>query len=155
TVAKDVVFLRDHVAKVDPDAELYPVLRRTSPIALRHPTLRLDRASHGINHTGELGQKAVAGVLHDPAAVFVNLRFDQLSEMRPQPRVRPLLIRPHQARIARHIGCKDGGKTAYGGHARRPKVKSVENTPKPAVTLALVAGGLLTDQATTPAARTT
>jgi len=41
---------------------------------------------------------------YDPASVLLDLRLDQLLEMRFEPLVRPLLIRTHQPRIARHVG---------------------------------------------------
>jgi hypothetical protein len=55
-------------------------------------------------HTAKFGQQPVAGVLYGTAPVFPNLRLDQLPEMRFQPFVRPLLIRPHKPRIPCHIG---------------------------------------------------
>jgi hypothetical protein len=103
-IAEYVVLLSDHISQIDPDAELDPLLRRGARIALKHPALDLHSAAHGVNHAGELGKKAVAGVLHNPTAVLLNLRIDQLLEVRLEPLVRPVLIRAHQARVPRHIG---------------------------------------------------
>jgi hypothetical protein len=36
--------------------------------------------------------------------------------MRLEPFVRPLLIRPHQARVSRDIGGEDRGEAADGSH---------------------------------------
>ena len=44
--------------------------------------------------------------------MFVDLLLNQLSEMGLEPFVRAFLVRPHQARVARHIGGEDGGKMA-------------------------------------------
>jgi len=61
-------------------------------------------------------KKPFAGVLDGPASVLGDLRLDQLPEMGLQALVRPLLIRPHQARVARQIGGEDCGEAADRGH---------------------------------------
>jgi hypothetical protein len=43
--------------------------------------MHLHRAPHGIHHARELGQEAVAGVLYDAAAVFGDLRLDQVRQV--------------------------------------------------------------------------
>jgi hypothetical protein len=48
--------------------------------------------------------------------MLLDLRIDQLPKMRLEAFVSPFLVHPHQARIARHIGSKDRGKTAGRGH---------------------------------------
>ena len=48
--------------------------------------------------------------------VLRDLRIDQLAEVGFQTFVRPLLIRPHQAGIARHVGGEDRGEAADRGH---------------------------------------
>jgi hypothetical protein len=45
--------------------------------------------------------------------MLLDLRIDQLAEMRPETLVRPLFVRPHQPRIARHIGGEDCGETGF------------------------------------------
>jgi hypothetical protein len=44
-----------------------------------------------------------------------NFRIDQIAEMRFEAFVRAFLIRPHQPRVAGHIGGKNRGKTAFDG----------------------------------------
>ena len=45
--------------------------------------------------------------------------------------MRPLLIRPHQARIARHVGGEDRGEAADGGHVSAgEKLGLTNSTPK-------------------------
>jgi hypothetical protein len=56
-----------------------------------------------------LRQQTVAGVRNHSAPVSVDLRMDQLGEMRLQPLVSAFLVRPHQGRVAGHIGDKDRG----------------------------------------------
>jgi hypothetical protein len=72
-IPEDVVLLNDHVTEVDADAEVNSPLWQGSLIALGHPALDLNGAPDGIDHAGELGKQAVAGVLNDPprcSAVF-------------------------------------------------------------------------------------
>ena len=45
--------------------------------------------------------------------MLLNFRIDQIAEMRFQPFVRPFLVLAHQPRVARHIGGKDRGETAF------------------------------------------
>jgi hypothetical protein len=108
-IAEDVVLLSDHVAEIDPDPELDPLFRRGPRVPLGHAALDLKRATNGVDHARELGKEAVAGVLHNPAAVFGDLGVDQFPEMGLEPFVRPLLIHPHQPGIRRHVGGEDCG----------------------------------------------
>jgi len=57
------VFLDDHVAEIDADAELDPPFHRDIGIALGHLPLHLDRAAHRIYDTRKLRQQAVARIL--------------------------------------------------------------------------------------------
>jgi hypothetical protein len=50
------------------------------------------------------------------APVLRDLRLDQVPEVSLQPFMRPLLIRPHQARVPGHVGGEDRGEAASGGH---------------------------------------
>ena len=56
------------------------------------------------------------GILHYSAPVLGDLRLDQLPEVGPEPFVRSLLIRAHQARVPRHVGGEDRGQAADRGH---------------------------------------
>jgi hypothetical protein len=103
-VAEDVMFLHDHVAKVDADPELDPLGGRDASIPFGHPPLHLDRTADGIHNARKLRQEAIAGVLYNPAPVLRDFRIDELCEMGFEPLVRPFLIHAHQARVARHIG---------------------------------------------------
>ena len=95
------------------------LMRRSSGsigLAVDHPALHLGGAAHRVDDAGEFRQHAVAGVLDDAAPVLLDLRIDQLPEMRLEALVRAFLVRAHQARIARHIGGEDRGETAGRGH---------------------------------------
>src|SRR5271156_1198926 len=54
-----------------------------------------------------------------------------------EPLVRPLLIRPHQARVPRHVGSENCGEAADRGHlSRGGRFGLTKSIPKPALTLA-------------------
>jgi hypothetical protein len=89
------VLLSDYVAEIDADAELDLLIGRQSRISLNHAPLDLDPAAHGGHNARELGKEAVAGVLHYPTAALLDLRINQLLEVRLQPLMRPLLILSH------------------------------------------------------------
>src|SRR5262249_34868593 len=104
------------------------VLWRRTLVAVGHRPLHFDGATHRVNHVRELRQEAVAGVLYDPAPVLPNLRIDQLPAMGLEPFVGPLLIRPDQPRVPRHVGGEDRGGTTNGrGHGwARPPWSKIE-----------------------------
>src|SRR4029077_20321104 len=76
TVSEDVVFLNDHVAEIDaypkPDALLFGNLW----LAIDHPALHLDRASHRFYNTWKLDQHPVAGILNCVTPVLLDLRIN-------------------------------------------------------------------------------
>src|SRR4029077_18309149 len=61
------------------------------------------------------GQETIARVLYGAPAVLLDLRFDQLTEMRLEAFVRALLVYPHQPRITGDISGQDRGKTTSDG----------------------------------------
>jgi len=62
--------------------------------------------------------------------VLLNLRMDQLPEMRFEPLVRPLLICAHKARVPGHIGGEDRGETADRRHFWSSGRLSQPNLPR-------------------------
>jgi hypothetical protein len=115
-VAEDVLALDNHIAEVDPNTELDPLVGRGGRVALDHPALDLTRTPHRINDARELDQEPVARRLHDPPAMFGDLGVHERAAVRLEAFVRALLIRTHQARVPRHIGGEDRGKAADRGH---------------------------------------
>src|SRR6516165_7105312 len=83
-----------------------------------HPALNLYSTPHSIDDTWKFREHAVAGIFDDPTSVLIDLRINQLAKVGLEAFVRPLLIRPHQPRIASHISGKDGSETAGRGHGR-------------------------------------
>ena len=80
---------------IDADAELDPTIRRRLGVAFSHGVLDFDRASHRVHDALKLDENAVASVLDRAARVFADFGIDHLSEVRFEPLVRSLLIRPH------------------------------------------------------------
>jgi hypothetical protein len=79
-------------------------------VALPDIPLHLHGAPNGIDHAGKLSQESVAGILDDPASILGYLRFDQCPKVSPEPFVRALFVRSHQAEVAGHVGGEDRGR---------------------------------------------
>jgi hypothetical protein len=78
--------------------------------------LHLDRAAHRVNDPRKLDQQPVAGGFDNSTAMLLDLWVAELAAHRLQRGERPLLVLPHQPRIARDIGGQDRGKTAGLAH---------------------------------------
>src|SRR5262249_29564115 len=120
TVAEDVVLLSDHVAEIDADPKPDAPVVRHFWFAVDHPALNLHSAANGVYNTRKLRQEAIAGVLHNPATVLLDLRIDKFPEVCLEAFVRTFLIRTHQPRIAGHIGRQDRGEAAALAHRTSP-----------------------------------
>jgi len=110
------VLFDNYVTQVDADAKSDLPVVGELPLAASHPPLHLCGTTHRIDDACELGKQAVARVLDRPAPVLLDLRLDQLPEMRPEALVRAFLVHAHQARVARDIGGENCGQTAGRGH---------------------------------------
>jgi hypothetical protein len=123
-VAEDVVLFRDHVTKVDANAEPDPAFFSDLGLAVDHPPLNLDGAADGVHYAPKLRQEAVASVLDDPPTVLGDIGIDQLAEMHLEPLVRPFFVSTHQPRIPRLVGGEDRGEAADGSHhSRQPALR--------------------------------
>src|SRR5690242_15058211 len=114
-IAEDVMLLDDHIPKVDSDMKSDAILLGHRRLAAKHAALDLDRATHRIEDALELRQQPVARVLYGATPALLDRRFNEFPKMRFEPLVCPLLVLPHQARIARHVGGQDRGKAADRG----------------------------------------
>src|SRR6516225_11070737 len=74
TVAEYVLGFDDYIAKVDPNSKANALVFRRIGIAVDHRALDFGRAANRIHYTRKFHQQAVARVLDDPAAVFLDLR---------------------------------------------------------------------------------
>jgi hypothetical protein len=84
----------DDVADVDPHTELDPTIGRHIGVSLFHLAPHFDGATHRIDHAGELEEQAVSRGLHDPAAMFLDLRIGQLASECLQSGESPLFAIP-------------------------------------------------------------
>ena len=108
TITPHIVVVDDDVAEIDADAEHDPLLRRDTGVAHRHPALDFDRAAHGIDHAGELGEDAVAGDPHHPPVMILDRGLDEVAPMRLPLRECAFLVLPDQAAVAGYVGEKNG-----------------------------------------------
>src|SRR5205823_13248945 len=115
-IAVNVFGLGDDVSEVDSNAKADALIVGDALITAAHAALDLDRAKHRFDDARELGQHSVACVLDDSAVMFSDFRKSQLASMYLEALVRSLLVGPHQARIADHIGGQDRGETAGRGY---------------------------------------
>jgi len=71
-VAKQVAAADHHVAHMDADTEVDPLVGGDAGVRLAERRLRLDRALHGVDGTCELRENAVAGRVRDAASMLGN-----------------------------------------------------------------------------------
>src|ERR1700719_783939 len=83
-VAVDVVRRDDDVAEIDADAELDAAVLRRQGVASANDPLHIQRAAYRIDHTAELDESPVAGMLDDAAAVLADLWRDDVAAIGPQ-----------------------------------------------------------------------
>jgi hypothetical protein len=78
-VAHEVaVGLLNDIAQMDADTKLDAAFWRQAGVALNESILYLDSATHGVHHTAEFDDRAVAGALDDPAMMHGD-RIDQIA----------------------------------------------------------------------------
>src|SRR3954451_11730155 len=114
-VSIDVIRLHDHVAGVYPDPECQAIGGRNADVALGGPVLNLHRTAACLDHTRELREEAVAGVLDQNTATGRDGGFDQLATERGPTRVRALLVAAHEPAVARDIREDDRGQLPLYG----------------------------------------
>jgi hypothetical protein len=81
-----------------------------------HALLHLDGAPDRIDGTRKLQEQPVAHRLDRATAVFGDLGIDQIAQMGFQTRQRAVLVEPHQARVADHVGRDNGGQSSLSRH---------------------------------------
>jgi len=91
----DIVAFDYHVAQIDADPEIDPLIARLGGVAFRHAFLDLYGALDGINNARELHQQSVAGGLGDTVSSARDSRLDQFVEMGVESRARPSLLVAH------------------------------------------------------------
>src|SRR5262249_53725032 len=81
-IAIGVVTSNDIIAEINTDVKLQAFGRRDIDVAFKHPLLNVDCATHRIDHASKFDQHAVTGRLDNTAAVFGDLRVDELLAVR-------------------------------------------------------------------------
>jgi hypothetical protein len=61
------------------NAKLNALFRRQAGVALDHPGLNFERATHGVDHAAKLDNRAVAGALDDAPAMHSEDRIDHVA----------------------------------------------------------------------------
>ena len=111
-VTEDLVLVGDDVTHMDAEPELHGAIGGQMMITLRHQRLHRDRGLGGADDARELQQEAVAGVLHDAAAMIEDDGVDRAA-MGLEGGMGAGLVAAHHARIAGDIGADDGGQTSF------------------------------------------
>jgi hypothetical protein len=117
-VAKNVVVFDYDIADVNSDAKFKPFTQRHGNITLGYAALNVHCAVDGVNDTGKLDQKSVAGRLNYPSAKLSNLEIKKFTAVGLERRERALLIGTHQATVARNIGRQDGRQPSFDTRLR-------------------------------------
>jgi hypothetical protein len=92
-------------------------------VPLRHRLLHCDGAAHCIDDARKFHQHPVAGGLDDAAVVLGDLRIDELMAQRFEAFEGAFLVRPHQPRVAGHLGGQNRGEAAGLAHVASPAAR--------------------------------
>ena len=103
-VAVDVLSIHHDVAEIDADPEYHAIVLGDHRFGGQHAPLNGDRAVDGIDHAGELHQRAIPHQLDDAAIVRGDAGVDQVAPQRFEAAQRVRLVDLHQAAEADHIG---------------------------------------------------
>ncbi|HUC11703.1 MAG TPA: hypothetical protein VL985_14945 [Stellaceae bacterium] len=111
TVPVDDVAVRDHIAKIDPDAQTDLSIGCYRRGMCAYSLLDFDRASHGSNDAAKLDKQPVAHRSHNATLMTLDPRVDQFAANPAERRQRAFLVDAHQARIADDIGAHHDSKS--------------------------------------------
>jgi len=117
-IAIDLLPIDHHIAEVDADAKFHAAIDREVSVPGFELLLDLDRAAHGVDHTGKLGQDAIARRAHDTTMALMNKGIGDLA-VGLQGAQGGFFIRAHETAEALHIGAEDGGELALDARGRR------------------------------------
>ncbi len=112
TIPEYLVFIGDHIAHMDAEAELHDAIGRKVMIAFHHQRLHRDRSLDRPDHARELEQESIAGVFHQTATMVKDDRIDR-GPMGLERGMRTRLVRTHHARVAGDISTDDGGEASF------------------------------------------
>ena len=106
-VAEHLVLVGHHVAHVDAHPELHEAIGGKVLVSFGHHHLHRDRCLDGADDAGKFQQEAVAGVLHQAAAVIEDDRIDR-GPVRLERGMRARLVGSHHAGVAGDVSADDG-----------------------------------------------
>ena len=143
------VGLFDHIAQIDPDAELHAPVRFEFDVVPFHGLLDLDRGLDRLDRTRELGQQRIAGCVDHAAAVAHHQAGDDVA-IGLEGLDGGSLVGRHETGIADHVRAQDrgelasaawvghrplhegtGGKLTLPGNREQPRLSSSLNSGKP------------------------
>ncbi len=119
------VRLLDHIADMNPDAELDAPLGRHAGIAFDHRVLQFDGAADRIDDTAEFDDAAVAGALDDTAMMYGDRGVDQVAAKRSEPSEDAIFVRPGEPAVADDVGHQDRREFARLAHTAPIGVRSL------------------------------
>jgi len=108
-IAKDVVAVDDHVAKIDANPQLQAALGRDRVVDRARGALHLDSAVQRIDNARKIRQHAITCGADDPSAMRRDQRVDGAPQFAKYA-MRTGLIFAHQPTETGHIGVQDGGE---------------------------------------------
>ena len=103
--------LFDHIAQIDPNAELHAPVRFEFDVVPFHGLLDLDRGLDRLDRTRELGQQRIAGCVDHAAAVAHHQAGDDVA-IGLEGLDGGGLVGRHQTGIADHVRAQDRGQLA-------------------------------------------
>ena len=111
-VAIDVGAVDHHISQIDADAKPHAMRLGRVGILVGNFLLNLDRALHGLDDAGELGDHGVAPGIHDPPVMARHQSGNggAVAAQRPQ---RSRFVCFHEAGISVDIGAQDGGQPPF------------------------------------------
>jgi hypothetical protein len=141
-VPEHLVVVRDHISHVDAETELHGPIGRQMIVPFRHQRLHRDGRLDGADDARKLQQEAIAGVLHDAAAMIENDRIYRAA-MRLEGGVGARLVGAHHPRVTGHVSADNGSQASLHSHAperavprhepARPAPASVARMPRSAI----------------------
>jgi hypothetical protein len=103
TVPEDIMSFDNRVADIDAHTECNAPVFHLTDCKFLDASLELHGSSNGLDRTRKLGQEAVAGVLDDAPAVFVDCWGNSVGQEPRQFGMSALFVIVHQPRVASHI----------------------------------------------------
>src|ERR1700733_6851553 len=118
-ITEQILAIHHHVANVHAYAKLHRLVGANTRILRGNRCLHRDRASHGIDRAGEIGDDTVPSGVENAAPMRCDKSVDN-GPVRFQPSKRANLVAPHQPAVAGNVGGEDRRKFALyrvDGHA--------------------------------------